>query len=122
MLNTSFNIRAPIVDSPADAVETLLKANGAISFLVLDNHIVELRPFPGSEELDLINPVIQGPFLSEVTSREDGSVNRVSKAGLLRLRASLVRLTGLALLLLGACNANGGELDHTGGDRSTGSA
>lgn len=43
LVNTSFNIGGPIVETPADAIRTLLAANGAIHHLLLGDRLVSIR-------------------------------------------------------------------------------
>ncbi|CAM9274747.1 unnamed protein product, partial [Heterosigma akashiwo] len=51
VLNTSFNIREPIVESPRDALKCFLAARGAIDQLVLENYRVTRKHLgPAAEE------------------------------------------------------------------------
>jgi Carbamoyltransferase C-terminus len=50
VLNTSFNLKnQPIVESPEDAVKSLLASEGRISALFMGLFEVTLRPFPFSD-------------------------------------------------------------------------
>jgi predicted NodU family carbamoyl transferase len=43
LLNTSFNIDAPITESPEDAIRTFLCSKGAIEFLVMGDYIIKRK-------------------------------------------------------------------------------
>ena len=42
LINTSFNIGGPIVEIPAQAIDTFLKANYMVKALILENYLLEL--------------------------------------------------------------------------------
>ncbi|CAM9169288.1 unnamed protein product [Pylaiella littoralis] len=92
VLNTSFNVmREPIVDSPGDAIRSLVDSAGSIGMLVLHDRVVTAKPFPpdaakGEEDDDECDeeeawggmvPIQAGSYRSEVTESDDGEVLRI---------------------------------------------
>ncbi|CAM9789608.1 unnamed protein product [Chrysoparadoxa australica] len=105
LLNTSLNVKAPIVDSPADALDTFLGSHGSLDMLVLADLGVlvtaKLNPFTPQDGLGLtmsdvgdykVSSVLDTGFLSEVMARETSKVVRVR---IMDVRGTWVELGGL---------------------------
>lgn len=76
LLNTSFNIDGePIVETPQDALRAFL--DSGLHLLVLEDFLVEKRPFPNKKELANLSPQAVDGILIESRSQISGEIDAV---------------------------------------------